>query len=218
MEKLNFESDIEKYKKEGPITNTFLNDPEFNMNIHNISNNKQKLLEICKFIHKNKHITTKEPIYISKTIYQKYAEQIWSRGIFTGSYDHCLVFATIARSFDIPTALLFTANLKNVKKIQKGKIPKNIDIYVFCECYIDNKWVLIDTLKNKIYDNYDYEKISLGTFSSKYTAYQRNVDLGSLSSPREVNENMINYFRTLVGLPHYSTVSKISQKEINNNK
>lgn len=100
------------------------------------------------------------------------ASQIMNSGIYTGCSDFALLFESIAREKGIPTIHLQTVRKKFVDDIQNN-IQTPTKGHHFCECCINNKWILIDPLGNKILEDYDNTDFNLG----QYFVFSKSTDI-----------------------------------------
>lgn len=100
------------------------------------------------------------------------ASQIMNSGIYTGCSDFALLFESIAREKGIPTIHLQTARKRFVEDLQNN-IQTPTKGHHFCECCINNKWILIDPLGNKIFEDYDNKDFNLG----QYYVFSKSTDV-----------------------------------------
>lgn len=100
------------------------------------------------------------------------ASQIMNSGIYTGCSDFALLFESIAREKGIPTIHLQTARKRFVEDLQNN-IQTPTKGHHFCECCINNKWILIDPLGNKILEDYDNTDFNLG----QYYVFSKSTDV-----------------------------------------
>lgn len=115
------------------------------------------------------------------------ASQIMNSGIYTGCSDFALLFESIAREKGIPTIHLQTVRKRFVEDLQNN-IQTATKGHHFCECCINNKWILIDPLGNKILENYDNTDFNLG----QYYVFSKSTDVfeTGIKNIRE-NNNLI---------------------------
>ncbi|MCI8760758.1 MAG: transglutaminase domain-containing protein [Clostridia bacterium] len=111
------------------------------------------------------------------------ASQIINSGIYTGCSDFALLFESIAREKKIPTIHLQTVRKKFVEDIQNN-IQTPTKGHHFCECYINNKWILVDPLGNKILKNYNNQDFNLG----EYYIFSKSTDIFE-TGIRSIKEN-----------------------------
>ncbi len=100
------------------------------------------------------------------------ATQIMNSGIYTGCSDFALLFETIAREKGIPTIHLQTVRKRFVQDLQNN-IQTPTKGHHFCECCINNKWILVDPLGNMILEKYDNMDFNLG----QYFVFSKSTDI-----------------------------------------
>lgn len=80
-----------------------------------------------------------------------------------------------------------------IKKLQNREKQLIHIGHSFCECYYDNKWILVDPTFRKIEREYDADKLILSynvSNSNIYIPYFRGLDLGKRQSIKEHNLEM----------------------------
>ena len=168
------------YLKSGKMTQPFFENAfiieKVNTDIENtnLQGDYKEIISLLLYInHKIKRFDDIKNVKFSRT-----AEQIFKSGYTSGCHDHSLVFATFARQLNIPTTMLETVAEDCLYDIKNN--INNIDYvgHSFCECYINNKWILIDPTNGVIYvENYDINniKIPFKSFKNLYS-FDRCID------------------------------------------
>ena len=100
------------------------------------------------------------------------ASQIVDSGIYTGCSDFALLFESIAREKGIPTIHLQTVRKRFVEDLQND-IQTATKGHHFCECCMNNKWILIDPLGDKILQDYNNKDFNLG----QYFVFSKSTDI-----------------------------------------
>lgn len=188
-------SDRETY-----LTNGFLTQPLMDMDFILSKVNKDKKTHQNANIIESimRWISHEVPFTDNKELKNKYkfrrnAKEILESGFCTGCTDRAILFATIARQLDIPTTLLHTAEKSWIEKCKNGEKPTIYQGHSFCECFFENKWILVDPSSNKIEYNYDCNKIHLSypvANSHDFIPYFRGLDLGKRQTIKEHNDEM----------------------------
>ena len=86
---------------------------------------------------------------------------------------------------------LHTMSEAFVNGLKQGKSPKHTG-HAFCECYYNNKWVLVDPANCKFIGDYNPEKIFIDyeiNHEKIFIPCDRNVDFKN-QSIKEFNQNM----------------------------
>lgn len=125
--------------------------------------------------------------------FKRNAKEIWESGFCTGCTDRTILFSTFARQLNIPTTLLHTAEKSWLKKCKNGEKPTVYCGHSFCECFFENKWILVDPTSEKIEYNYDCNNIHLSykiSSSCDFISYFRGLDLGKRQTTKEHNNEM----------------------------
>ncbi len=199
MKKLNKSSDVKKYLKNGTLTEPFLETEYVHKVIaENIQKckeqniNRTELKAIVSWV-KNKLKSTYDVVFEKNNKFQRTAKEIWESGISTGCTDYCLVFATLARQMGYSTTILLTAAINFVIGSQTSNKNTEFNGHVFCECFENNKWVLIDpTFREKVED-YNTQKIELPYKVAAFTTfipYKREIDMGGKYTVNDHNRGM----------------------------
>ena len=192
-------NDCEKYLQYGNLTQPFL-EKEYVLNKvlidynHKIKENKNytKIDALYNWIH---HCMDEKPQQEEKNNvkFRRTAKEIWESGFASGCTDYATLFATFARQIGIPTTLLHTAEYNWVRGLQNNENQPLHVGHSFCECFYEDRWVLVDPTFRKIEKKYNSDKITLSYQVSKsniYIPYFRGLDLGKKQSVREHNEIM----------------------------
>ncbi|MFA5040353.1 MAG: transglutaminase domain-containing protein [Bdellovibrionales bacterium] len=79
------------------------------------------------------------------------AEQILVEGRITGCTDCAIAFATLARATGLPAIIVDSAKKE---WIEKGAPADLVEGHFFVEVFVDGKWLLVDSAKGILYDNY----------------------------------------------------------------
>ncbi len=99
--------------------------------------------------------------------YERTSEDIAKSKVYVDSHDISMVFASILRANNIPT--LYVQAVDIVKKIN--------DSYSFLEIYLSGKWQLFDSMKGILYNEYDYNNLSL---PHNYYAFSKSLNRFSM--------------------------------------
>lgn len=104
--------------------------------------------------------------------FKRTASEILESGIYTGCSDFALLFETITREKGIPTIHIQTAKKKFVEDLQKSK---DIEVrgHHFCECFVNNRWILVDPSRGSVLQNYDNNDFNLG----QYYIFSKSTDI-----------------------------------------
>ena len=123
--------------------------------------------------------------------FKRTASQIINSGIYTGCSDFALLFETIAREKGIPTIHLQTVRKRFVEDLQNG-IQTATKGHHFCECCMNNKWILIDPLGDKILQDYNNKDFNLG----QYFVFSKSTDIfeTGIKCVKENNDVMRDLF------------------------
>lgn len=195
----------EEYLKNGNLTQPFLPYSyvmskvvkDYNAKIKR--GQKTTMLEcLCNLI--LKHIKTGKKEFNDKYRFCRNAKEIWKSKTATGCTDYAILFATFARQIDIPTTILHTAEEGWVKKLQQNQDYNHHYGHSFCECFYNNRWVLVDPTCGKIELNYNPEKLQLSYEvggNSTFIPYLRCLDLGERQTTKEHNKIMDESCRDL---------------------
>lgn len=198
MKLLNSTSDVIYYKNSGPLTQPFLEKDFVYEKVLIDLNHKQKDINSTYFLESLSLWIKHEVAYsneyeIQNKKFSRTAKEIWDSKKGSGCTDYALLFATFARSLDIPTTILHTAQLEWLKRY-KNKSDYFVHYgHTFCECFFNNKWILVDPSSCKIIDNYDQTKIILPyniAGNNIYISYYRGLDFGQKSTVGEHNKIM----------------------------
>ena len=82
------------------------------------------------------------------------------------------VILIITREKGIPTIHIQTAKKKFVEDLQKSK---DIEVrgHHFCECFVNNRWILVDPSRGSVLQNYDNNDFNLG----QYYIFSKSTDI-----------------------------------------
>ena len=133
--------------------------------------------------------------------FKRTAQEIWESGLITGCTDFAILFATFARQLGLPTTVLHTAESEWLRRFQSGKDSYIHYGHTFCECFFDNKWILVDPTSRKVMYDYNSDKIILPYTvrpGIEYIPYFRGLDFGKKSSIKEHNLEMDKLCKTLI--------------------
>ncbi len=128
-----------------------------------------------------------------KNKFKRSSKEIWESKLATGCTDYALLFATFARQIGLPCTILHTAEEEWVLNLHNGK---GFDFYkghTFCECYYEEKWVLVDPTVRKVIKSYNQNKIELDYLvggSNKFIPYSRALDLEGMLGLQAHNSDM----------------------------
>ena len=146
---------------------------------------------LCWLHHNVKYSNDKK--FIADNKFQRTAKEIWESKYSTGCTDYALVFATLARQLGFPTTLLHTAEFNWIKNLKSGKECKSHSGHSFCECFYNNRWVLVDPAGDKIVYSYNPNKIELDytiNGNNTFIPYFRGLDLQTKQTIKHHNDIM----------------------------
>lgn len=143
-------------------------------------------------------------------------EEIVESRICSSSNDVGLVLSTLLRLKGIPTIFVSTLHIDWIKQMQKeSQHSQEVQGYVFLEIYLNNKWYLFDSMKGKIYDNYDYNNLSLPDGYYAFRKTLNNCNFGAFSS-KEIRRIMCETFENFdlkkYKDPNYMIIEKSFRK------
>jgi len=139
-------SDVSKYLQSGPQT-------EITTKIEKIAQSFKKegidlVFEILSWIYKNIKFNQENKM---KLFRQRTADQIIKDGFATGCTDWALIFIVLARAKKIPTIYVETIRKRWLEEGEEDKIEGHI----FAECFIDEKWHIINPEQATIHGWYE---------------------------------------------------------------
>lgn len=167
----------------------YLNEKVFYDYNTKIKNNKNYTIlhSLMFWINKNIKYSNDEQ-FRAENKFRRSAKEIWESGLATGCTDYALVFATLARQLNVPTTILHTMTKQFVIDAQNGNVS-HYSGHAFCECFINNKWVLVDPTKCRYIENYDENEIVLSYEINREKIFipcERNISL------KKQNINLFN--------------------------
>lgn len=198
---LNNNSDVALYLKSDKATKPFLSEKKLKEKLNKIkekreSENKDTDTIEClvDFVFNELKLSTDKD-FLSKQKFNRTAKEIYESGFFTGCTDKALLFATFAKQLGISTTVLHT-----VQKEWANKFINNLGDtkmhygHTFCECFVNDKWILIDPTFGKIMWKYKQGAvITLPEYkvsnSCTYLPYTRNLDLSLINTQKQFIEN-----------------------------
>ena len=204
MIRLNHTADKIKYLCTGELTKPFLPNEYVMERVLNDYNAKckeakqegrQKPIIVESLMRWIFHMTNSErqdKDFIYKHKFQRTAQEIWESKKLTGCTDYALLFATFSRQLGIPTTFLHTAEKDWLESLKQGQTETHTG-HSFCECYIDNKWILVDPTCGKIEFDYNPSEINLSYSlggSHVFIPYYRGLDLGEKQTVGQHNKIM----------------------------
>lgn len=95
------------------------------------------------------------------------ASEIIQQGGCIGCTNYATLFQAIAKYKGIPCIVVDATSTKHIEKMRKEGSDWVIG-HVLVECYIDGKWILVDSTNGDIYLDYDVENFRLDSTSSPY--------------------------------------------------
>jgi len=130
-----------------------------------VRNFKQKdwtlVFEILSWIFNNFENIENDVEEKSKLFRKRTADEIIKSGKATGCTDYAIAFIALARAKNIPT--------KYIEAIRKRWLDigddNHIEGHVFAECYVDNKWYIIDSQEGTVRTDY-----------RRYVIYKKGLD------------------------------------------
>ncbi len=96
-------------------------------------------------------------------LFSRTSEEIAKSKIYTGCNDAGTLLSAILRMNDIPTIYVQAAKDEWIKDMQEGKPNAYTSLrgHIFLEVYLNDKWQLLDSMNGILYENYDYNNLSL---------------------------------------------------------
>lgn len=125
--------------------------------------------------------------------FKRTAKEIWESKLVTGCTDYATLFATFARQIGIPTTILHTAERNWIKRLQNKEECSMHYGHTFCECYVHQKWILVDPTFRKIEYEYNPNQLELSYKvggNSIFIPYLRDFDLQKKMTTRKHNRIM----------------------------
>lgn len=198
MERLNLKDDPKKYLQQGFLTMSFLPEDFVKSKVMIDYNKKTEkgikttiIESLLRWIDINvKYSTEKE---IQKAKFSRTAKEIWESGKTSGCTDYALLFVTFARQLGIPATYFHTAEYGWFMSLKNNENLKKYSGHSFCECFVENRWILVDPTFKKIQYDYDTNKIKLDYLignSDTFIPYFRGLDGGVKQSIKEHNQYM----------------------------
>ncbi len=128
---------------------------------------------------------------INEIKFRRTACDIIESKFYSGCSDFALLFETIARKKGIPTIHVQTAKKKFVEDLRESK-SIGVRGHHFCECFVDNKWILVDPLGEGILRDYDNSDLNLG----QYYVFAKSTDIfeTGITNIEENNKIIKNLF------------------------
>ncbi len=164
---IDYTEDIEEFLKSGQQT---LVDEKIAKVANNIQGENSSTIVINRILYwmqNNLKYENNNNVKFTRT-----ASQIMNSGTYTGCSDFALLFETIAREKGIPTIHLQTVRKRFVEDMQNN-IQTPTKGHHFCESFIDNQWILVDPLGNKIFKAYNNQDFNLG----EYYVFSKSTDI-----------------------------------------
>ena len=167
MNILNKTTDVEKFLQFGNLTQPFLDDDyvlykvmcDYNAKLE-LYGQANVLESLYLWIDKNVKYS-KDQDFRDKYKFQRTAKEIWESKFATGCTDYCILFATLARQIGISTTLLHTAEKSWIERLKKNKEHKTHCGHAFCECFYNDKWILVDPTSKRYQIDYNTNLIKL---------------------------------------------------------
>ena len=129
--------------------------------------------------------------------FERTSEEIFKSRIYSGCNDAGLILSTILRIKKIPTIFVSTACIDWVLELQSGsEEARLVKGHIFLEIYLNNKWYLFDSMAGKIYDNYDYNNLSLPSNCYVFDKGLNNYNFGAytLSDNQRIMRDIFKNF------------------------
>ncbi len=95
------------------------------------------------------------------------AAQIIEQGEAIGCTNYATLFQAIVKYKGIPSIIVDATSTKHVEKLRK-KDGEGVVGHVMVECYIDGKWILVNSTNGDVYLDYDTNNLRLESSSSPY--------------------------------------------------
>lgn len=127
--------------------------------------------------------------------FKRTTEEIVESRICSGCTDAGLVLGTILRLKNVPTIFVSCGHIDWIKNLQEqNEIAKLVHGHIFLEIYLNNKWYLFDSMNGYIYDNYDYNNLSLPGGYYAFRKTLNNYNFGAYTT-KDNNQIMRETFR-----------------------
>lgn len=195
----NTDNDFE-YLRNGELTRPFLDTEDLRDSVDEIfdygrfskNNESSYISSLIKFIH-SQIIFSDDEKFKDKE-FNRTSEDIYLDRVALDSNDYALLYATFARQLRIPTTCLYAVDQRDFINLTKGNGSdiKNDKLLtrVFCECYYDEHWVLVDPTFDYIIKDYNPFEIQIpcGDKTKKFVAYKRCHDLGKKMTLSEMKQ------------------------------
>lgn len=141
----------------------------------------------------SKYFSQGDKEFCAKNRFKRNAKEVYESELVSGCNDCALVFATFARQVGISATMLYTAERSWLDNFLDGE-KQGLHIgHVFCECFCDGGWVLVDPINRKIVGNYNPNLIELDYnvgSNNRFVAYDRCVDMGERKDMKSFNCEM----------------------------
>lgn len=125
------------------------------------------------------------------------ASEIFKRKTVSGCSDIGLAIAPILRYKKIPTVYIESANIEWIKNLQEDNENKELMRgHIFLEIYLNNKWYLYDPTFHYIYDDYDYNNLSLPRGYYVFAKAMNSFDIGvhSVKDEKKIASKLLEDF------------------------
>ena len=196
---------LDKYKNSGNLTRPFLPKDFIMGEIMLDLRHKQKeqnseyfLQSLFFWIHHFVKYSKEKDVQDLK--FNRTAQEIWESKKASGCTDYALLYATFARTLDIPTTILHTAEYEWLQRLKNSEDSTIHFGHTFCECYFNEKWVLVDPTCKRIESSYNSNKIELSYQvggKSIFIPYYRGLDFGQKQNVETHNKMMDKLCREL---------------------
>lgn len=210
MKKLGIKEELFDYLKSGKLTAPFADSEQLDDTVRDIVREQRGMIDgknntltgLVTLIHNEIKDKTSSNKRNAKR-FSRTAEEIYSSMEAIDKNDYTVIFASLARQLRIPTTCLYAIERKKLQDKVEGLKDDEILTKSFCECYIDNEWVIVDPEKGLINEFYNPDLFAMGSGKNKkeYVGYKRALDLGERKSLKnmsnyEKEQSKQNYFKT----------------------
>jgi transglutaminase-like putative cysteine protease len=149
-------SEINKYLKEGRVTQIT---PRVKQLANQIPGKGRQFVEnLLRWLEKSSYFgeipkKNREKLFATEHL-QRTAEEILKSGHTIACGEQAIIFIVLCRAKGIPVKYVEAVGLDFLQ----AKDDSHIHSHAFVETYLNNRWVLVDPSRRKIYNEINYEK------------------------------------------------------------
>ncbi len=143
--------------------------------------------------------------------FSRVTEDIIKSKIWSGCNDAGLVLGTVLRLKGVPAIFVSSAHIDWIKDLQEeNDKAKMVRGHIFLEIYLNDRWYLFDSANGKIYDNYDYNNLSLPGGYYVFRKGLNNYNFGAYSvkeNNKIMQETFKNFDLSNYNEPNYNCIA-----------